>query len=225
MADELDLTEHAARTRAHWNEDAPNWVASGRARWERRSPVWGMWDVPEDDVHILRADGARDVLDLGCGTGTLAVDLARSGAHVIGVDGDEEILGRAAAKARHAGVELDLREGLAGSIPLGDGSVDAVVCSLLWHHLVPADKAAGLIECRRVLRPGGRLLVAVEDGDLDDAVGRWLGVPMFFSHFDAETTTRLAREAGFDVLSAEVETQREGGVDVPYLWLLARKPA
>lgn len=107
----------------------------------------------------LEGDG-REVLDLGCGTGTLSIELARAGAHVIGVDGDEDILRRAAAKAGDAGVDVSLRAGLADSIPLPDGSVDAVVCSLLWHHLVPADKAAGLAECRRVLRPGGRLVIA-----------------------------------------------------------------
>ena len=113
------------------------------------------------EVVRLALDGAgRDVLDLGCGTGTLSVDLARAGARVTGVDGDEDVLRRAAAKAQAAGVELDLREGLAGSIPLEDDSVDAVVCSLLWHHLVPADKGSGLAECRRVLRPGGRLVIA-----------------------------------------------------------------
>ena len=62
MADDLDLTEHAARMRAHWNQDAPNWVASGRAAWERRSPGWGMWHVPEDEVHILPDVRGSDVL-------------------------------------------------------------------------------------------------------------------------------------------------------------------
>ena len=100
------------------------------------------------------------MLDLGCGTGSSAVELALAGANVIGVDGDEDILRRAAAKARAAGAELDLRRGLADAIPAGEGAVDAVVCSLLWHHLVPADKDAGLRECRRVLRPGGRLVIA-----------------------------------------------------------------
>ena len=111
-------------------------------------------------VEAVLEGGGREVLDLGCGTGISAVELARAGANVIGVDGDEDILRRAAAKARAAGVELDLRRGLADAIPADDGTVDAVVCSLLWHHLVPADKETGLRECRRVLRPGGRLVIA-----------------------------------------------------------------
>lgn len=109
---------------------------------------------------LVAAAGTGDVLDLGCGTGTLAVQLARAGARVVGVDGDEDVLRRAAAKAHDAGVSLRLLAGLADALPLEDASVDAAVCSLLLHHLVPADKAIALTECRRVLRPGGRLLIA-----------------------------------------------------------------
>jgi hypothetical protein len=54
-------------------------------------------------------------------------------------------------------------------------------------------------------------------------VREWLGKPMFFSHFDAETTLRLVREEGFKILSAHRETQREGSSDVEFLWVLARR--
>lgn len=111
-------------------------------------------------VQRVVAGGAPDVIDVGCGTGTLAVALARVGARVTGVDGDGEILDRARAKARRAGVEIDWREGLADALLVPDASADAAVCSLLLHHLQPAAKAAALAECRRVLRPGGRLHVA-----------------------------------------------------------------
>src|SRR3954451_13465766 len=100
-----------------------------------REKRWRPW--------LVEAAGRGDVLDLGCGTGTLAVELARAGAHVVGIDGDEDVLRRAAAKARAARVDISLRAGLADAIPLADDMVDTVVCSLLWHHLVPADKATG----------------------------------------------------------------------------------
>lgn len=111
-------------------------------------------------VERALAAGARDVLDVGCGTGTLAIALAQAGARVAAVDGDEEVLARAREKAARAGVDVDWRTGLAGALPAEDGSADVVTCSLLLHHLQPPAKAEALAECRRVLRPRGRLLVA-----------------------------------------------------------------
>jgi len=101
------------------------------------------------------------ILDLGCGTGEMALAIARVSPDVklIGVDGDGDVLERAAAKARAAGVELELHEALADRLPLPDASVDCVVSTLMFHHLVPATKRAALEEARRVLIPGGRLLV------------------------------------------------------------------
>ena len=111
-------------------------------------------------VERVVASGARDVVDVGCGTGTLSIALAQAGVAVIGIDGDEDILRRAAAKAAEAQASVSLRAGLADRLPLPDASADAVVCSLLLHHLQPGAKAAALREMRRVLRPGGRLHVA-----------------------------------------------------------------
>jgi ubiquinone/menaquinone biosynthesis C-methylase UbiE len=102
------------------------------------------------------------VLDLGCGTGTLAIALARAApdTHLIGLDGDPAVLRRAAHKAQAAGIELELLEGDATAVPLPDASVDCVVSSLLLHHLAPAAKRAALAEARRVLHADGRLLIA-----------------------------------------------------------------
>jgi ubiquinone/menaquinone biosynthesis C-methylase UbiE len=107
---------------------------------------------------LVERVGTGDVVDVGCGTGTLAIALARAGARVTAVDGDDDILRR--ARAKDGGAEIDWRRGLADALPLAAGSADAVVCSLLLHHLQPAVKAAALAEARRVLRPGGTLHVA-----------------------------------------------------------------
>jgi ubiquinone/menaquinone biosynthesis C-methylase UbiE len=112
-------------------------------------------------VDRAKAAGARRILDLGCGTGAMAIALARDlpAAKVIGIDGDPAVLRRARAKAAKVGVELELHEALADAIPLADESVDCVVSTLVFHHL-PADvKRRALIEARRVLVPGGRLLI------------------------------------------------------------------
>ena len=107
------------------------------------------------------APGQR-LLDLGCGTGTLVLMARRRhpGATVIGVDGDPTILGIARRKARRAGIPVQLDEGMAYALPYADGSFDAVVSTLTFHHLTPDQQERALAEARRVLRPGGRLVIA-----------------------------------------------------------------
>lgn len=104
------------------------------------------------------AGRALEVADIGCGTGTFAIELARAGASVQAIDGDPGILARARAKDTEARVTWRL--GRADSIPLASDSVDRVVFSLVLHHLSDAVKAAALDEARRVLRPGGRVHIA-----------------------------------------------------------------
>jgi ubiquinone/menaquinone biosynthesis C-methylase UbiE len=120
----------------------------------------GQWR-PRLVERALGAGASPRILDLGCGTGEMALAIARvrPGVKLIGVDGDAEVLKRADAKARVEGVELELHEALADRVPLPDASVDCVVSTLMFHHLEPATKRAALTEARRVLRPGGRLLV------------------------------------------------------------------
>jgi ubiquinone/menaquinone biosynthesis C-methylase UbiE len=103
------------------------------------------------------APGAS-VVDVGAGTGALAIALAAGGAEVVAVDGDPEVLSLARAKAGADAVQW--RKGTATALPLPGSSADRVVMSLLLHHLDADAKRAALAEALRVLRPGGRLHVA-----------------------------------------------------------------
>jgi ubiquinone/menaquinone biosynthesis C-methylase UbiE len=103
------------------------------------------------------ADGGS-VADVGCGTGTLAIALAASGARVVGVDGDPDVL--ALARAKPGADAVQWRNGMATALPLAEATVDRAVMSLLLHHLDAGAKRAALAEAVRVLRPGGRLHVA-----------------------------------------------------------------
>lgn len=112
----------------------------------------------EEVVAQLPSHGAA--LDVGAGTGTFAISLARArpDCSIVAVDGDEEAIGLAKEKLGAGAVEW--RRALADAVPLPDDSLDAVVMSLLLHHLDRAGKVAALLEAARVLRPGGRLHVA-----------------------------------------------------------------
>jgi len=107
------------------------------------------------------ADGNR-VLDLACGTGTMAqwIKMDRGGADVVGLDGDPKMLSQARVKAEKAGAAVRFDEGMSYELPYGDGSFDRVLSSLFFHHLTPTDKLRTAREVFRVLRPGGELHVA-----------------------------------------------------------------
>lgn len=114
---------------------------------------------------LLKQAGIRaghSVLDLACGTGTLAIEAKRSTSEacITGVDGDPEVLARAQRKASDAGVDLTLDQALSWSLAYRDASFDRVLCSLFFHHLSRLDKQRTLVEVHRVLRPGGELHVA-----------------------------------------------------------------
>ncbi len=106
--------------------------------------------------------GKLDVLDLACGTGTLAVRAKQAAPEIelTGIDADAEILGRAREKARRAAVRIEFDQGFSTALPYAESSFDRVLSSLFFHHLLEAEKLKTLAEVARVLRPGGQLHVA-----------------------------------------------------------------
>jgi ubiquinone/menaquinone biosynthesis C-methylase UbiE len=112
-------------------------------------------------AQAVLSDGA-DVLDLACGTGTLAVWAKQRtpGAKLVGLDGDSRMLDKARVKAKRAGVEIQFDEGLSFELPYPAQSFDRVVTSLFFHHLSDRDKDRTIGEIARVLKPDGQLHVA-----------------------------------------------------------------
>jgi len=104
----------------------------------------------------------ESVLDVGCGTGTLAVAASKlvPGAKIVGLDGDKNILLTAEAKAQYEGVTVCFTHSLSTQMPYESESFDKALSTLFFHHLTRDDKLATLEQLYRVLVPGGQLHVA-----------------------------------------------------------------
>lgn len=102
------------------------------------------------------------VLDLACGTGTLAVwvKLQEPEAYVSGIDGSQKILAMAERKAAKYGVGIRFEQGFSTCLPFKNDSFDCVLSSLSFHHLSHEDKVMTIREILRILRPGGEFHVA-----------------------------------------------------------------
>ena len=102
------------------------------------------------------------VLDVGCGTGTLAI-LARrrvgASGSVFGIDASAEMIARAKGKARRAGIEVQFEAASAQALPFPDGSFDVVLATLMLHHLGRNGRRTLAGEMRRVIKPDGRVLI------------------------------------------------------------------
>ncbi len=154
------------------------------------------------------------ILDVGCGTGTLAVLLKQAvpDAHVVGLDADPTALGIARNKAAEAGVEIEFHQALAWDAPFEPKSFERVVSSLVLHHLLDRDKLRTLQRVREWLRPDGELHIA-DWGKAQNALMRaaFVGVQLLDGF---ETTTENVRRGLVPVLKranfrSVEETHRE----------------
>jgi SAM-dependent methyltransferase len=150
------MDDHVAENRARWDADADDWVESGRGSWSDPRIRWGIWEVPEDDLHLLPDVAGIDVVDLGCGTGYLSSWLARRGARPVGLDNSAMQLATAKTFQRGFGVAFPVVHGDAERAPFRDGSFDLAVSE--YGASVFCDPYRWIPEAARILRPGGRLV-------------------------------------------------------------------
>ena len=136
-----------------------NFKAAQREGWASFAPLANFTTVPAARVvGIAGITAGQDVLDVGCGTGVVALTAARTGARVRGLDLTPALLEHARENARVAGVEIDFVEGDAEALPYADASFDVVV-SQFGHMFAPRAEVS-LSEMLRVLKPGGTIAFA-----------------------------------------------------------------
>ncbi|RLC56912.1 MAG: SAM-dependent methyltransferase [Chloroflexi bacterium] len=128
-------------------------------------------------MKAARLKAGEAVLDVGCGTGDLTLRAARrvgAEGRSVGIDASPDMIKISRRKAAKKGRDVDFRIAPIENLPFADGEFDVALSSFMIHHLPDDLKLRGLAEVRRVLKPGGRLVV------VDLKPGK--GIVGFFSH-------------------------------------------
>jgi ubiquinone/menaquinone biosynthesis C-methylase UbiE len=124
----------------------------------------GQWrKLRQKTVNLARLQPGEQVLDVGCGTGTLALEAARrvrTTGRVVGIDPSQQQIDHARSKATRRKLPVDFQIGAIEQLPFPDQTFDVVLSTLMMHHLPTPLKRQGLAEIARVLKPGGRLIIA-----------------------------------------------------------------
>jgi len=161
------------------------------------------------------------ILELGCGAGIPTTQRLAARFAVTGID----LSPRQVALAREHVPNATFITGDMTELSLPLETFDAVCAFYAITH-VPRDEHAGLLaKIAAWLRPGGLFVASFSSGGTGGEVeGDWLGAPMYFSGYDAETNGRMVREAGLIIERARAETDLEFGRPATFLWIVARKP-
>ena len=148
----------------------------------------------------------QKLLDVGCGTGTLAI-LAKAKAgpdgEVHGIDASPEMIEVACRKADKAGADVRFQVGLFEDIPFPDDQFDLALSSLMLHHLPDELKREGFAEIYRVLKPGGRLLTVDFGAPSNSLISHLM---LLFGHSRTQSNVQelmtMMEDAGFREVEA-----------------------
>jgi SAM-dependent methyltransferase len=164
------------------------------------------------DRFAARVQGVGPVCDMGCGPGHVARYLHERGVQMTGVDVSPAMVDR----ARTLNPEIDFREGDMRSLAIEDGAWAGIAAFYSIIHIPRPEIVAVLGELKRVLRPGGLLLLAFHIGDQVVHLDEWWGksVSVDFVFFRPAEMTGFLKEAGFDV-KENVEREPYPGVEHP----------
>lgn len=157
-------------------------------------------------VELANVASGEKVLDVGCGTGSLAIAVkakAGAAAEVHGIDAAPEMIDVASRKAAGRKVDVRFQVGLVEDIPFPDGNFDLAMSTLMLHHLPDDLKRTGLAEIRRVLKPGGRLLAVDMASTGHGIFGHVMSlIGHKIAHDYVDGLMAMMRDAGFSYVEA-----------------------
>ena len=159
-------------------------------------------------IEQARIQAGYKVMDLGCGTGTLAImaKQAQPNAEVFGLDADPEMLKVAHLKTARESLDVKFDQGMAFDLPYPDAYFERILSSLVIHHLKTPDKEKTARELYRVLKPGGRLHV-LDFGKPNTIYGKLLGP---FLHKFEEANDNIDGRLPFIFHEAGLKVQERG---------------
>jgi len=157
---EADALDHVNKNRTAWDRWAQKFVEPAHVAWKQKEPSWGIWNIPEREVHLLAEQlSGTDAIELGCGTAYVSAWLARLGARVTGIDNSLEQPKTARAMQEEYGLLFPLIHGNAEHVPLPDASFDLAISE--YGASIWCDPYRWIPEASRLLRIGGRLIFLV----------------------------------------------------------------
>ena len=159
-------------------------------------------------IEQAQLQAGMHVMDLGCGTGTLAImaKQAQPNAEVVGLDADPEMLKVALAKKDQEKLDVKFEVGFTNALPYPDASFDRVLSSIMIHHLKTPDKEKTAREIYRVLKPGGQLHV-IDFGKPSTFYGKLLGP---FLHKFEEANDNIDGKLPIMLREAGLKVQEKG---------------
>lgn len=156
----------------------------------------------EKTLNLVNLRLGESVLDVGCGTGTLAIAAKRRvgpTGKACGIDPSPEMIARARNKAKKAAIEVAFEKAVVENLPFPDGTFDSVLSTTMLHHLGEKARRACVREVRRALRPGGRFLV-IDFATPARESRSWIAHSHRHGHIDLRRLLALLGEAGFVTL-------------------------
>jgi ubiquinone/menaquinone biosynthesis C-methylase UbiE len=192
---DIDTHDHAPGV-IHWAwaYDPLVWVLTlGRQRAFR-----------EKTLDLARLMPGESVLDIGCGTGSLAIAARRRvgpAARIDGIDASPEMISRARKKSQKAGADVTFETTSVETLPFSDGCFDVVMSTVMLHHLPEETRRKCINEVRRVLKPGGRFL-AIDFGGSAEQRHTRAGRLHNHVHFDLRNVVPELNNAGLGTVES-----------------------
>ena len=187
--------------------------------------IWGKAEGQYRDrvLELVGIGQGQSLLDVGCGTGTLAIaarkQIGRQGG-VAAVDASAEIIARARRKAEALGLQIAFTEAIAQDLPFPDASFDAAVSTTVIHCLPVSARHQSYAEIARVLKPGGQLLLV-------DFGGSAASKRSLFGHLQAHRRFDLLEERGRLAHAGliEIDAGPLGFSDLHFILAAASRPS